>query len=75
MDSVKSFLSKKPIKKKVQFAVLPPKPTPASSNKKAGDKIVKIHLHVKQIRGKKSIIECYKLCLDLVKNNTINKIK
>ena len=41
MDSVKSFLGRKPTKKKVTFA-LPPKPTPASSNKKAGDKIVKM---------------------------------
>ena len=40
MDSVKSFLSKKPTKK-VTFAP-PPKPTPVSSNKKAGDKIVKM---------------------------------
>ena len=38
MDSVKSFLGKKPTKKKVTFAP-PPKPTPA---KKAGDKIVKM---------------------------------
>ena len=42
MDTVKSFLSKKPTKKKVQFAVPPPKPTSASANKKAGDKIVKM---------------------------------
>ena len=42
MDSVKSFLSKKPTRKKVQFAVPPPKPTLASSNKKAGHKIVKM---------------------------------
>ena len=42
MDSVKSFLGKKPTKKKVQFAVPPPKPTPASATKKAGDKIVKM---------------------------------
>ena len=41
MDSVKSFLSKKPTKKKVTFAP-PPKPTPASSNKNVGDKIVKM---------------------------------
>ena len=41
MDTVKSFLSKKPTKK-VKFTVPPPKPTPASSNKKAGDKIVKM---------------------------------
>ena len=41
MDTVKSFLGKKPTKKKVTFAP-PPKPTPASSNKKAGDKIVKM---------------------------------
>ena len=39
MDSVKSFLGKKPTKK-VQFAVPPPKPTPVT--KKAGDKIVKM---------------------------------
>ena len=51
MDTVKSFLSKKPTKK-VRFTIPPPKPTPASSNKKAGDKIVnlnyflvKIHQH------------------------------
>ena len=42
MDSVKSFLGKKPTKKKVQFAVPPPKPTPTSTTKKAGDKIVKM---------------------------------
>ena len=42
MDTVKSFLSKKPTKKKVQFAVPPPKPTPASATKKAGDKILKM---------------------------------
>ena len=41
MDSVKSFLSKKPTRKKVTFAP-PPKPTPPSANKKAGDKIVKM---------------------------------
>ena len=41
MDSVKSFIGRKPTKKKVTF-VPPPKPTPASSNKKAGDKIVKM---------------------------------
>ena len=41
MDTVKSFLNKKPTKKKVQFAVPPPKPTTASATKKAGDKIVK----------------------------------
>ena len=44
MDSVKSFLGKKPTKKKVNFAVPPPpKPTPVSgANKNAGDKIVKL---------------------------------
>ena len=41
MDNVKSFLGRKPTKKKVTFAP-PPKPIPASSNKKAGDKIVKM---------------------------------
>ena len=42
MDSVKSFLGKKPTKK-VRFAVPPPpKPTPASATKNAGDKIVKM---------------------------------
>ena len=41
MDSVKSFFGKKPTKK-VKFAVPPPKPTPASTTKKAGDKIVKL---------------------------------
>ena len=42
MDSVKSFLGKKPTKK-VKFAVPPPpKPTSASANKKAGDEIVKL---------------------------------
>ena len=40
MDTVKSLI-KKPTKKKVTFAP-PPKPTPTSSNKKAGDKIVKM---------------------------------
>ena len=40
MDSVKSFLGKKPTKKKVTFAP-PPKPTPTAT-KKAGDKIVKM---------------------------------
>ena len=40
MDSVKSFLGKKP-NKKVKFALPPPKPTP-TANKKAGDKIVKL---------------------------------
>ena len=40
MDSVKSFLGKKPTRKKVTFAP-PPKPTPTST-KKAGDKIVKM---------------------------------
>ena len=42
MDTVKSFLGKKPTKKKVTFAVPPPKPAPASTTKKAGDKIVKL---------------------------------
>ena len=42
MDSVKSFLTRKPTRKRVQFAVPPPKPTPTSVNKKAGDKIVKM---------------------------------
>ena len=41
MDTVKSFLSKKPTRKKVTFAP-PPKPTPSSATKKAGDKIVKM---------------------------------
>ena len=41
MDTVKSFLGKKPTRKKVTFAP-PPKPTPASATKKAGDKIVKM---------------------------------
>ena len=41
MDSVKSFLGKKP-SKKVTFAIPPPKPTPVSTTKKAGDKIVKM---------------------------------
>ena len=41
MDSVKSFLIKKPTRKKVTFAP-PPKPTPSSATKKAGDKIVKM---------------------------------
>ena len=40
MDSVKSFLGKKPTKKKVTFAP-PPKPSPTAT-KKAGDKIVKM---------------------------------
>ena len=40
MDNVKSFLSKKPTRKKVTFAP-PPKPTPTAT-KKAGDKIVKM---------------------------------
>ena len=38
MDSVKSFIRRKPTRKKVTFAP-PPKPTPS---KKAGDKIVKM---------------------------------
>ena len=41
MDTVESFLGKKPTKK-VKFAVPPPKPTPTNANKKAGDKIVKM---------------------------------
>ena len=42
MDSVKSFLGKKPTKK-VRFAVPPPpKPNPVSVTKNAGDKIVKM---------------------------------
>ena len=40
MDSVKSFLGRKPTKKKVSFAP-PPKPIPTTS-KKAGDKIIKM---------------------------------
>ena len=40
MDTIKSFLVKKPTRKKVTFAP-PPKPTPTAS-KKAGDKIVKM---------------------------------
>ena len=40
MDKAKSFLGKKPTKKKVTFAP-PPKPTPTAT-KKAGDKIVKM---------------------------------
>ena len=40
MDTVKSFLGKKPTRKKVTF-VQPPKPTPTTT-KKAGDKIVKM---------------------------------
>ena len=43
MDTVKSFLGKKPTKKQVQFTVPPPpKPTPTNTNKNAGDKIVKM---------------------------------
>ena len=41
MDIVKFFLGKKPTRKKVTFAP-PPKPTPSSATKKAGDKIVKM---------------------------------
>ena len=42
MDTVKSFLSKKPTKK-VRFAVpTPPKPAPTSVKKDAGFKIVKM---------------------------------
>ena len=41
MDSVKSFISKKPTRKKVTFAPPPPKPSPTAT-KKAGDKIVKM---------------------------------
>ena len=41
MDNLKSFLGKKPTRKKVAFAP-PPKPTPSSATKKAGDKIVKM---------------------------------
>ena len=41
IDNIKSFLGKKPTRKKVQFAVPPPKPTPTAT-KKAGDKIVKM---------------------------------
>ena len=40
MDKVKSFL--KPTRKKVTFAAPPPKPSPISTTKKAGDKIVKM---------------------------------
>ena len=40
MGTVKSFLGKKPTRKKVTFAP-PPKPTPTAT-KKAGDKIVKM---------------------------------
>ena len=40
MDSVKSFIGRKPTEKKVTFAP-PPKPIPTAS-KKAGDKIVKM---------------------------------
>ena len=39
MDSIKSFIGKKPTKKKVTFP--PPKPTPTTT-KNAGDKIVKM---------------------------------
>ena len=42
MDTVKSFLGKKPTKKNVKFALPPPKPTPTVATKKAGDKIVKM---------------------------------
>ena len=42
MDSVKSFLGKKPTKKNVKFSLPPPKPTPASLTKNASDKIVKL---------------------------------
>ena len=41
MDSVKSFLGKKPTRKKVTFAP-PPKPAPPTATKKAGDKIEKM---------------------------------
>ena len=41
MNTVKSFLGKKPTKR-VKFTVPPPKPTPAITTKKAGDKIVKM---------------------------------
>ena len=43
IDSVKSFLGKKPTKKQVKFTVTPPpKPNPDSVTKNAGDKIVKM---------------------------------
>ena len=60
MDSFKNFLGKK----KAKYAFPPPKPTPATSakttNKNAGDKIVKLlsgekknqHHHLKQIISK-----------------------
>ena len=41
MDTVKSFLGKKPTRKKVTFTP-PPKPALPSTTKKAGDKIVKL---------------------------------
>ena len=87
MDSVKSFLGKKPTKK-VKFAVPPPKPTPTAT-KKAGDKIVKMlsgenptpsRKTNKQQTPKMSQQEINNKVLQIlsgsgVKNNIINKIK
>ena len=42
MDSVKSFLAKKPTKKVTFEVPPPPKPSPSNTNKNAGDKIVKM---------------------------------
>ena len=42
MDTVKSFIGKKPTKKVKFAATPPPKPTPTNTTKKAGDKIVKM---------------------------------
>ena len=52
MDSVKSFLGKKPTRKKVTFAP-PPKPTPTAT-KKAGDKIVKMLSNEKPTPSRKN---------------------
>ena len=51
MDTIKSFLRKKPTRKKATFTP-PPKPTP-TTNKKAGDKIVKM-LSVENTPSRKS---------------------
>ena len=66
MDSVKSFLGKKPTKKQVKFTVPPPpKPNPASVTKNAGDKIVKM------LSGEKNMRQAPKMTRQEINNRVI----
>ena len=74
MDSVKSFLGKKPTKKKVKFAVPPPKPTPTNTTKNAGDKIVKLLSSENPSSRKKNMRQAPKMAKQEINNRVLQII-